>query len=982
MKTNLYLVILLTLISNILLSQISLGTIIESTRPGLPKSYNFQEYVYAEPDDEGMCTGSTNASSKLERVFFSQTHRLYPEHPFFFLIAERPAFFQLAITGDGVSPDVQVEGIVDGQSMGTLCLDGPGMLPAAIDLSLPSKEDHFSVTLPKAWMTNRLQLKISVGGTEIRTLNQDELKVGIPTELNLLVHDLDYMDYNFQPHRTPRFERFIEEVASSIPASVIRVGQFPVTIPFPEIAVGDGSTDIIRMFASGAVNALDVPYGNLNAHATSHMFNRHISTGDFLSTTYFGNTLNLDPGGWGGGNSFVSFDFTDVFIHELGHALSLPHWGDFYQINVENQFQFNYPYGGDSGNGGGRGESWNFIQDTYEWVDPSCLTNENNLGNERSDAMQRNLPCVEGREEGSGVWDGFGDFSALAMHRYLIGAEAESGEIENRGESKDFQFKVQQGFPEMISDGVTRSYVRRPEQPQEFKHGPEFAFVPGEEKLNEDVYLIYGSAHESNSVGNLVYAPVAYNGTLPPLLDPTDPQDIESMKNDRIFLDLIGSPRDITIKVTYEDGSVLHALNPYHSYGRNITNDVGAFRFDLCHWSLVVPADKEIVKIEQFRRPFVVRASNDNTEGNIRDLNQNITAANFMDGAEFQAMWEKGQAKKLFPFSNFGNRIWNDLNRNGLDDYDEPGIPGVKVLLWGDSNGDGLPDSQAFGGATTTDEDGKYFFTGLEPGNYVAFAWFLENYDPGGPLENLIPTPIFSDPNNDINGDNNGRPGNVEFPGLGTMDIATGIVSLSPGEEPLDDDDLTSDWVDFDASGNMTVDIGFINPEGCPTVNATISGEALLCPGESTTLKVTDIVAVGDYSLTWEADGSAADSLVVSEPGEYVLNVMDGNQCTGTASFLVSEDSGESCTTSTDDTETIAVEVYPNPVVDQVTIDNGTGSILKASISDATGKEVIVRSGIRAKETIITSKLHPGVYILSVASSDNKYKDTYKIVKL
>jgi hypothetical protein len=40
---------------------------------------------------------------------------------------------------------------------------------------------------------------------------------------------------------------------------------------------------------------------------------------------------------------------------------------------------------------------------------------------------------------------------------------------------------------------------------------------------------------------------------------------------------------------------------------------------------------------------------------------------------------------------SIGNRVWNDYNRNGINDPNEPGIPGVSMVLWGDSNGDNLP---------------------------------------------------------------------------------------------------------------------------------------------------------------------------------------------------------------------------------------------------------------------------------------------------
>lgn len=168
---------------------------------------------------------------------------------------------------------------------------------------------------------------------------------------------------------------------------------------------------------------------------------------------------------------------------------------------------------------------------------------------------------------------------------------------------------------------------------------------------------------------------------------------------------------------------------------------------------------------------------------------------------------------------SIGNRVWNDLNQNGIDDPGEPGIPGVSLVIWSDPDGDGIPDWQGFGGVQVTDEDGYYRFSGLQPGNYVVFVWSVNNWGPGEPLENFVSTTGFqANANNDIDGDNNGF-------GSPFSDIFSGIVVLQPGEEPLNDGDAFSCYFDNDASGNNTVDFGFFNPNATPT-HEYLSGEA------------------------------------------------------------------------------------------------------------------------------------------------------------
>ncbi len=781
----------------------SLGMIQNNTNVALPNSYNFKEYVFAEPNDQGICTGSTNATAVIEEVFLSQTHRQAVGHPLFFTIGHRPVLLQVAVIGTGSSPDVTVEGILNGNSLGTFCLAGPTNLSSSLDISVPDFNNYFSVTLPKAWIQDGLDL-IIIAGNQTRTVLSQELNIGPYTEMNLVMVNMDVMDYNTGPHNTPVFDDFLEEMASSIPASQIRFGIFPETLVYPEVIASDNTETLVRLQSKNQVlsNPL-LDDGHINSIAVLALANMQKSTHDYLSTVYFGNTLNLAPGGWGGGKSFVSFDFTDVFIHELGHALSLPHWGNSYDNEIANMYEYNYPYGGETGNGGGRGQTWNFIQDSYEFVSPTCSVSSNpNVGLERSDCMQRNHPCLETRPSGNGPWDGHGLFSAHAMHRYMVGASVTSGQVMDRGALKDFQLNVQNGFPNMKLVNGEREYTRDPSQPQSLDW-EESRDMPGEEILNTDVYLIYGTAHPTQVQGNIVYKPVKFNGTLPPVIDPTDPALFDQLK----FINSpnhLHAPRDLTIKVTYEDGTLLHALNPFHSYARQPYLDgFHVFRYDLSNFSLVVPADKDIQKVEVYERQFCVRNATDNTAGNINFAGHNITAANFMNDAVLLSEYEYGQTVPATTTA-FGNRVWHDYDRDGINDPNELGIAGVSVAAWRDPDGDGIPDGNGgFMGSRVTDENGNYSFSGLAPGVYSAFVWQVNNWGVGEPLHGFMSTEIFeADPNTDIDLDNSGT-------GLPFTDIFSGIIHLTLGGEPLNDGDPEDCWFDTDGAGNMTIDFGF-----------------------------------------------------------------------------------------------------------------------------------------------------------------------------
>jgi protocatechuate 3,4-dioxygenase beta subunit len=61
---------------------------------------------------------------------------------------------------------------------------------------------------------------------------------------------------------------------------------------------------------------------------------------------------------------------------------------------------------------------------------------------------------------------------------------------------------------------------------------------------------------------------------------------------------------------------------------------------------------------------------------------------------------------------SIGDRVWNDLNNNGVQDPGEPGIPGVTVTLYA-ANGTTVIAT------TTSDALGNYLFTNLDAGSYV-----------------------------------------------------------------------------------------------------------------------------------------------------------------------------------------------------------------------------------------------------------------------
>lgn len=627
-----------------------------SSASALPQSYGFEHYTFPEPNDGAACTGTMNPSANLGDFQFAQTHLMSPDWPLFFLIADRPALLMVSVTGQGAAPEIKVEGVdASGDIFASLCLKGPEHLPTVIDTQKPSRAERYSATLPSHWLRRDHSLIITMNGQQtVMDASTLTLDRAVHTAYNQLVVDLDVLNYNDNRSLKTQPASYLANLASAIPASGVSVGRFPVVIPLSPIVVGHNGVNgkapsrleqrpCSSSVTTGCQSISDISGMDVAAAALRMLEAVKKATGDHVYSHYFGQIHHIGAGGWGGNKSFVSTDYSGVALHEGGHALSLPHWGQgAFQNTTPSDTEYRYPYGGENNDGGGRGESWSYIQSENTFVSPICeLTNSRNFGLERSDGMQRNIQCDEWRDGQKGPWDGFGDFSAIAMHRDMAGApSAYSGTVPYREAHVPFALKRAGGWPLLTRnesgqrvlsrDGQDDALALRDEEKYPFLRPMEWD-VP--------VYTIYGSFHpdaldsSKNDSATVMYPPLRYSGNLPQLIDPTDADEFSRLQARQAYGQYFYWDKDLTFKLIYRDGTVKHALYPYGNVSRTWQYGSGPWRRDILYYAINIPADHMLSRVELYYRPFNVRGHMETRLGNINDAAQNIHASNFLASA-------------------------------------------------------------------------------------------------------------------------------------------------------------------------------------------------------------------------------------------------------------------------------------------------------------------------------------------------------------
>ena len=146
-----------------------------------------------------------------------------------------------------------------------------------------------------------------------------------------------------------------------------------------------------------------------------------------------------------------------------------------------------------------------------------------------------------------------------------------------------------------------------------------------------------------------------------------------------------------------------------------------------------------------------------------------------------------------------GNRVWYDIDNDGINDASEDGIRNVTVRLYRDNNNDNVADGASIA-TLLTDVDGYYTFSSLTAGNYIVGAVI-----PNGYVSSSV---NGGDPDDNTDLDDNGQ---VAASGNEVRGLA---ITLTAGGEP---GGSTNNTYDF----GMLPDCGCVNSSANKLVNAS-----------------------------------------------------------------------------------------------------------------------------------------------------------------
>lgn len=377
------------------------------------KKERLDEIGSNDPDNEVIANASFGS------VFFAQTHVRQPEDEGFRLVSGKDALIKVNMSADtGEDAPIVKVVLTLGSAIETIDLSGPATLSDPIDLRpgfIEHKfENSFTAMIPKEFMQPGLKVSIEAGD---EIVNFDNLKIGAPNKIIMNMFDVNF--FQSSPGDYPTGWK--EELETKLPVSEIELRRLP-NIIFSELTIpprADAKATAARVSSKEEYETITGAKfdGEQGAAAQWNGALKAAAGTKGRYALFYVNIYGVPAGGQAGGYGGVGNGTgLGILHHELGHALSLPHWGD----------NGDYPYKGDMFGTSAPdnykkthvGPVWAFDVVKNTFIPPTVQENAvgGELGSYKSDPMQGG---GTGDQEEGFLIRHFSDYSINKVQSYL-----------------------------------------------------------------------------------------------------------------------------------------------------------------------------------------------------------------------------------------------------------------------------------------------------------------------------------------------------------------------------------------------------------------------------------------------------------------------------------------------------------------------------------------------------------------------------------
>jgi hypothetical protein len=547
------------------------------------------------------------------------------------LVGGREALALVRLSAGNATQPV-LEGLIDGQSLGTVPLDPPTQLPPTEAAGPAYASDLHSALLPATWLKPGLKLRAKATNYTAGEARAVEVGADMPFTVRVLPFYLFGADETnsgrpLSVTGAPPADAIAEMFAKWPVARLDAVNHPARRVQWPTLVIGprnDVNGQAQAAYVARSTQDYKDGFAGLAGVLGVLGALRGANGEGALPVQYYAPLLALDAtgkysgagGGLGGGSVGAGDElYAGIFIHEQGHAFGLPHVGDAYDDG-------RYPYAWGSLNG----SAWGYDGRRKELLAPFVPTTAASYAKCKTQAFggkPRTLDdsgrCVKQDPMQSGSGDQaagyryatFSDYSTAVMQRYFEGRTT----LDSQGRHvADGRLVPDAAFPSGYKqwDTLDKRWI---EAPTTTTSGGLYGLDRGLPHQRErPVHAIVLTISSADTPGvTQIYPPLSFTGNLLRGIDPTSAEDRASIVPDTSVNPWYcrNGGCDFTLRLTYADGSVRHRLlqggfrpfNQARGTPSAATRDpVNGASFRL--FAVQVPGEQGLTRIELLETPM------------------------------------------------------------------------------------------------------------------------------------------------------------------------------------------------------------------------------------------------------------------------------------------------------------------------------------------------------------------------------------------